>query len=206
LAFSPDGKTVAGGLGGSYFRSFQNGGVLRWDVATGKSKDVQWYHWVDVSSIAFSPDGKTLAWTVDKNIDSIEDGVHLWEETAQKDTTILKEGGCPTFSPDRKTLAMSLGNTIKLWDLTGRKEIATLRGHGGPVKGVAFSPSGKTLASGSADKSVKLWAVQGGKDSCTLRGHNDEVLAVAFSPDGATLASASRDKTIKLWKFQTRAD
>ena len=64
---------------------------------------------------------------------------------------------------------------------------------------VAFSPDGKTLASGSMDDSIKLWDVASGKNTATLKGHDNDVYSVAFSPDGKTLASGSIDQTIKLW-------
>ncbi len=88
------------------------------------------------------------------------------------------------------------------------KERNRLQGHSELVISVAFSPDGKTLASGSADKTIKLWDVATGKLSQTLTGHSDgvysdEVSSVAFSPDGKTLASGSHDKTIKLWDMAT---
>src|SRR5256885_1364904 len=64
---------------------------------------------------------------------------------------------------------------------------------------VAFSPEGKTLASGSYDKTIKLWDVASGELLRSLEGHRDSVLSVAFSSDGKTLASGSNDTTIKLW-------
>ena len=66
-----------------------------------------------------------------------------------------------------------------------------------------ISPDGKTLASGSADKTIKLWDVATGKERATLKGHTDWVNSVAFSPDGKTLASGSGDKTVKLWEVAT---
>ena len=75
----------------------------------------------------------------------------------------------------------------------------TLKGHTDGVYCVAYSPDGKTLASGSVDKTIKLWSVATGKEQATLKGHMKEVSSVAYSPDGKTLASGSFDGTIKLW-------
>nr|MDZ8059445.1 ribosome assembly protein 4 [Nostoc sp. EkiNYC01] len=79
----------------------------------------------------------------------------------------------------------------------------TLTGHSSAVISVVFSPDGKTLASGSLDKTIKLWDVSTGKAIKTLTGHSSSVLGVVFSPDGKTLASGSSDKTIKLWDVST---
>jgi WD40 repeat protein len=69
---------------------------------------------------------------------------------------------------------------------------------------VAFTPDGRTLASGSSDKTVKLWDVTSGRLRHSLDGHQDEVRSVAFAPDGCTLVSGSADNTIKLWDIATR--
>jgi WD40 repeat protein len=71
------------------------------------------------------------------------------------------------------------------------------------VNSLAFTPEGKTLASGGLDRTVKLWDVRTGKEKATLRGHQEDVTSVAISPDGNTLASADHAGTIKLWDISS---
>src|SRR3990172_5673875 len=77
----------------------------------------------------------------------------------------------------------------------GLKWRITLEGHSDCVNAVAWSPDGKTLASGSSDDTVKLWDVASGKNLATLKAEPvdyelSHVTSVAWSPDGKTLASA----------------
>ncbi len=71
-------------------------------------------------------------------------------------------------------------------------------GHHAPVLNVAYSPSGKYIASGSVDNTVKIWSPEG-ELLQNIEGHNDSVLAIAFSPDEKMLATAGVDRVIKIW-------
>lgn len=81
----------------------------------------------------------------------------------------------------------------------GQRDLV-LRGHRGPVRAVAFSPDGRTLATGSGDGIVRLWERQGGRLMRSLSGHRGPVLGVAFAPRGGLLLSAGADGTVRLWE------
>jgi len=87
--------------------------------------------------------------------------------------------------------------------LKERKEYNRLVGHGNGIRSVSFSSDGKTLASGSLDKTIKVWNIETGQEIRTLSGHNDNVWCLNFSSDGKTLASGSSDNTIRLWNIET---
>ncbi|ELS32234.1 MULTISPECIES: WD40 repeat domain-containing protein [Pseudanabaena] len=152
-------------------------------------------HNKSVTSVAFSPDGKTIA------SGSNDKTIKLWNlEGKELRTLIGHRNGVwsVAFSPDGKIIASGSSDyTIKLWNLEG-KELQTLTGHSNWVESVAFSPDGKIIASGSSDLTIKLWNLEG-KELRTLTGHSNIVMKVAFSPDGKTIVSGSDDKTIKLW-------
>ena len=135
-----------------------------WDVATGTNIATLEGHRGGVNSVAFSPDGTTLA-------SGYYVTVKLWDVATGTNIATLEghRGGVNSvaFSPDGTTLASGTGaatvngefveSTVKLWDVATGTNIATLEGHRGSVSSVAFSPDGTTLASGAFDGTSILW-------------------------------------------------
>ncbi len=90
--------------------------------------------------------------------------------------------------------------TVALWETASESAPANLfQGHENAVQALASDPSGRWLASGSADKSVKLWDLETRQIKRTYRNHADFVSALAMSADTNLIAAASFDGSIKLW-------
>jgi WD40 repeat protein len=159
-----------------------------------------------VGTVAFSPDGRTIATAGDDN------KVTLWDRPQLKrlEPQLTGHEGeviSLAFSPDGGTIATSSGDsTVRLWDVRSHRQLGPpLSGHTERVQAVAFSPDGRLLASGAQDGNVRLWDVQGREPlGRPLTGHTDVVRSVAFSPDGRLLASGSRDHTVRLWDLRRR--
>jgi WD40 repeat protein len=207
--------------------------VVLWEVATGKRllEDPLPVKGGDVESVAFNPDGKTLA--AGYRVVGVigVGGVVLWEVATRKrlpDGLLpVKEGDVHSvaFSPDGTTLAsgydLDAGGGVVLWEVATRKRHmeGPLHVKEGDVRSVAFSPDGKTLAAGYGDifrfrggpvGGVVLWEVATGKrhleDPFSVK--EGYVRSVAFSPDGETLAAGYVNIGFRggmvLWEVATR--
>ena len=142
LGLSPNGETLVS-------RS-ENVIHLR-DVETGKHKVSFVRHREPDWSFVFSPDGQTLA-SVGYNKFS------LWDvETGDLITGEGRQSRRGVFSPDSRYYVGTYSDEIHLWDVETGIRKAILRGHTDSVGGVAFSPDGNTLASGSSDQTIRLW-------------------------------------------------
>ena len=107
------------------------------------------------------------------------------------------------FSPTTEILACASGNTIKLWNPSTLNPLATLEGHTGTVRTLAFSRDGTMLATGAADRTMILWDVRGQRKLRRLTEQAGPVVSMAFSNDGKTVAAGIRSGEVVLWDVNT---
>ncbi|AMV24306.1 ECF RNA polymerase sigma factor SigE [Gemmata sp. SH-PL17] len=227
-AINPDGKTLAIGRAGQLDRARE---VRLCELKTGVKVDALKplravaVHPASCGEVHFTPDTKTLvvltrAKQLGRDKFESEVLVSVWDVStgdskAQfKVATPFGNGIRTAVALSNTTLAIGLekGDT-SLWTLTTGKEQKLATGHENKKPGrghgtysVAFSPDGKTLATGGHDEVTKVWDVATSKLLHTLTGNHTWVEALAVTPDGKTLASAGQNGLIRLWDFATGAD
>ncbi|MFI0980439.1 trypsin-like peptidase domain-containing protein [Streptomyces sp. NPDC021093] len=219
LAFSPDGRTLATGYSGR--------AVRLWDVTTGTLRRALTLPVTtppvttppvttppattppdgtvaddEVASVAFSPDGRTLATGHVRGSDN-RGSVRWWDLSSGKVRQVL--GGhthdveSVLYSPDGRLFAsFSLDLTGRLWDVSTGTTRDRLTGFTGAVFSAAFSPDGHTLATASLEPTLRLWDVDTARVRTTLTGPGEDVIGVAFSPDGRTLATGGSERPVLL--------
>ena len=167
----------------------------------------------DTTLVSVSHDGDINYWDLISREKIVEHG-----------TDADSDGNVLALSPDGRIYARGAGvglhfggpdGQISLWNThSGRRE-AKMRGHrpwwpGSKeqvgIRALAFSPDGKTFASGSEDMTVRIWNTKRGSKHGTLKGHTGWVTALAFSKDGKTIASGDTEGTVRVWNVRKKRE
>jgi RNA polymerase sigma factor (sigma-70 family) len=200
VQFSPNGRWIA---------SADSSGVARvWDWAARREVHTFRDHKGWLYSVAFSPDGKRLATGDEAGV------IRVWDLANGKLVHTLRGHSAHVmalvFSRDGKTLISgSWDHSIRTWDLASAKQTLLIKGvhsptgrprptgHTNVVTGLALSPGGRFLYSGSYDHRICVWETSSGQLCRVLKDQErtySSVNAIALSPDGTQLAAAIGDE------------
>ena len=183
LAYSPDGKTLAAGNWDDVIRI--------WDATTQKEVRQLGKKGDDLNWVAFSPDGKLLAATAEKQVRFW--GTETWTELEPLVTDTGRIQSIAFSADSKRLLVGGTGDKVQLWDLATRKILVSAT-PSSSVNKLTISPRGDVLAAGCANGVLHLWDSATGDELRKLEGpsegdHNG-VSSVRFSPDSKMIAAA----------------
>ena len=190
------------------------GALKLWDGVGGKLVRATQRLEGEMRSATYSPDGTLIAFGVGNDVMIRDAHNGEWVSILRGHVESVDR---VIFSPDgTKVASASLDQTIRVWNVRSGSLVRTISnslpqfiGPGGynygrsVAPGIAFSPDGTQIASGTFDKVVRLWDVNTGRLVRTFGGHGDDVTTVAINLKGTRLASGSKEQTIKIWDMVT---
>ncbi|MEZ6141368.1 MAG: hypothetical protein R3B84_12425 [Zavarzinella sp.] len=193
VALRPDAKQCAISTANGELRIYAINGTMIQE--TDKSTP----HLPDVGGIAYSHNGKFFATCGG-------DGVVKYYVVNATNFSLLqefkehqKQVSSIAFSKDDRFLVSAGADlVIRVWDLTKRIEIRSLRGHTDWVSTVDFGPNDQSIISASVDRTMRVWELSGTETAKPI-GHSKAITTVVMSADGRWVASGSEDKSIKIW-------
>lgn len=145
-----------------------------------------------ITSLAFSPDDKTLAVGMKNGVQLID----VESKAIQREiNTMSGQVRALAYSPDGKLLLVGGYQRASLWNPASGELVRELKGHRAYVTSAVFSPNGQRIATGCEDEAVRVWTLDDEAPLLVVKGNGLPVTGVAWSPDGLQIAISSGDDT-----------
>ncbi len=200
LSFSPDGRRLAFGQGGTLtLQDLSATNPLPADIAPAHRDAIQ--------ALAWSPDGQRLVTAGFRR-------VSLWQTAPlrrERDWTngLVGRVSSVALSPDGRRVAVGDGEAgrsgfVRVFALDSGERVASWRAHADSIFALQFSADGKRLVTAGGDRLVRVWETESHREIATLEGHSAQVLAVAFNTNATQVVSGGADKQLKVWDIATR--
>lgn len=187
VAFSPNGRllaTVAEGL-------------FLWEIATGR--ELGRWETDAFAGVGFSPDGRQVLCPLGMNKPWVYEA-----ETLRPVGQPIASGWiqAAVFSPDGLRAVSEVDGGARVWDVLSGQALTPLLTHGGKVYCLAFSPDGRSVATGGRNGKARVWDATTGEPLTPWLWHGGLVDSVQFTPDGQRLVTGSHDGTARVWPWR----
>ncbi|MBH05460.1 MAG: hypothetical protein CMJ20_03980 [Phycisphaeraceae bacterium] len=205
VAFSRDIRILAMGGVAPFVATFdaESGNAFEtYPVASGAVTALAYTHEGDLT--AATTKYTTTAWQLDPNWE-LDHVITPSENTDGNSPALVGRVLALAFTPEGETLAAGSGvpsrsGTISLWRVPDGEPVKQLpESHSDTIFSLQFSPDGRYLASGAADKLVNVFHASNGELANTFEGHTHHVLDVTWHRGSQLLASSGADKVINVW-------
>jgi len=197
LAISPDGAEVIHGT--------EDGQAILWNTRTGKGigrlsarGNLAHFQSLTTSRAATNTD-VPKPFYIDNQKPAAHEPIDIFE------MTVHSRAVCAVFSPrDPWLLATTIGSDVMLWNSRSGQILRTFRGHEFRILAIAFSPDGKSLASGGFDQRILIWDVDSGRQVATLQTER-VITDLKYLPDGTSLLCGqnSNPGRMQIWDLES---
>jgi WD40 repeat protein len=171
-------------------------------------------HALDVTTVAVARDMHIVSGSEDRTVCVWKIGALAPLKRFEHETPVRVVACTPAKDGTNLCIAGCDDGSIYLWDLDAdeakqREPIPKAHGNDNGITALAFSPDGKSFASGASDGSIRIWSADGKEryafvpEKGVASAHEDAVTALQFTPQ-CRLVSAGRDKTLRIWKLKDK--